>query len=80
MKASQVIRSIKSTPNQWYVVSDNDERVVMTNGSNYYFVRYSNYGGFKLTSPEHGVEMDYDESDVVAQQLWMKLVNVLLGI
>ena len=80
MKVSQAIRSIKTNTKEWYVLSDNDKRIVMSNGSGYYFVRYSNYGGFKITSPEYKVEMNYEEADVVAQQLWMCLVNILLGI
>lgn len=80
MKASKVIRSIKTNTKEWYVLSDNDKRIVMSNGTGWFFVRYSNYGGFKITSPDNKVEMNYEENDVIAQQLWMCLVNILLGI
>jgi hypothetical protein len=80
MKVSQVIKSIKVNSKAWSLVTQDDTRIIMTNGEGYYFVRYCHFKGFKLFSPSNQIEMNYEENDVVAQQLWGYLVNVLLGL
>lgn len=80
MKVSQVIKSIKVNSQVWSVVVQDDNKIIMTNNEGYYFVRYCNFKGFRLFSPSNQIEMNYEETDVVAQQLWGYLVNVIIGI
>lgn len=80
MTPSQVIKSIKTNTKEWSLLLQDNEKLIMTNDKGFFFIRYNNFKGFKLLSVSHKVEMNYEESEVVAQQLWMYLVNVIIGI
>lgn len=75
--ASQVIKSIKAAPKSWTQFSINKERLIMTNNNGWFFINYSNNNGFRIVSLENNVDMVYNESDVVAQQLWGYLFDAM---
>ena len=79
MKASQVIRSIKTNVQSWSVVYESDTAIVFTNSKGWTFTNYVGTG-FVLKCRSQSVEMTWDKSDMVADQLWMSLLDVLLGI
>lgn len=75
--ASQVIKSIKTAPKSWNQFSLNNERLVMTNNNGWFFINYCNKKGFRIVSLENKVDMVYEETDVVAQQLWGYLFDAM---
>lgn len=79
MTPSKVIKSIKTNPKEWSLLLQDNEKLIMTNDKGFFFIRYNNFKGFKLLSITHKVEMKYEENDVVAQQLWEYLVDVIIS-
>ncbi|MDJ0534871.1 MAG: hypothetical protein QNJ70_20720 [Xenococcaceae cyanobacterium MO_207.B15] len=82
MRTGQVIKSITVNPSDWNKVKDNNIALVFTNNEGWYFIRKSLNigGGFKLVNQSQKVEMNWDESDAVASQLWQSLFNNRLGL
>ena len=75
MKVSQILRSIKTTPELWTIKHHNAVLVAFTY-QGFTFAKLTNdYGsGIKLVNKQAGVEMVWNSDDPVASQLWSSVI------
>ena len=75
MKVSQILRSIKTTPELWTVRHQNAVLYSFTyQGFTFAKMTKQYGGGIKLVNKAQGVEMVWESDDPVASQLWDSVI------
>ena len=75
MKVSQILRSIKTTPELWTIRHRNTVMYSFTYQGFTFGKLAEEYGGsIKLVNKDQGVEMVWESDDPVASQLWDSVI------